>query len=124
DLKYAAAKAAIGANYCSGQVCISTQRIYVEAAGYDEFKKHFVEEVKKLKVGDPMDPETDVGPLLLEKDAVRVESWIREAEAAGANVLTGGTREKNLLQPTVLENTTPDMKVISQEVFGPAVSLI
>jgi acyl-CoA reductase-like NAD-dependent aldehyde dehydrogenase len=124
DMKYAAAKAAIGANYCSGQVCISTQRIYIEAAGYDAFKKHFLEEVAGLKVGDPLDPETDVGPLILEKDAIRVESWIHEAVAEGATLLAGGTRVKNLLQPSVLENTKPTMKVIAQEVFGPAVSLI
>ncbi len=124
DMKYAAAKAAIGANYCSGQVCISTQRIYIEAAGYDTFKKYFLEEVAKLKVGNPLDPETDVGPLILEKDAIRVESWIKEAVAEGATLLAGGQRTKNLLQPSVLENTKPTMKVISQEVFGPAVSLI
>jgi acyl-CoA reductase-like NAD-dependent aldehyde dehydrogenase len=124
DMRYAAAKAAIGANYCSGQVCISTQRIYIEAAGYDQFKKFFLEEVGKLKVGNPLDPDTDVGPLILEKDAVRVESWIKEAVAEGATLLTGGQRTKNLLQPAVLENTKPTMKVISQEVFGPAVSLI
>ena len=124
DLKAAAAKTAIGANYCSGLVCISTQRIYVEAPVYDQFKKLLLEEVAKLKVGDPLDPETDVGPLILEKDAIRVESWIKEAVAEGATLLTGGQRTANLLQPAVLENTKPTMKVISQEVFGPACSLI
>ncbi len=124
DLRSAASKAAIGANYNSGQVCISTQRIYVEAAAYDTFKKLLLEEVAKLKVGDPLDPETDVGPLITEKEAIRVEEWVKEAVSQGATLLTGGRRNGNLLQPMVLENVKPAMKVVCQEVFGPVVSLV
>jgi acyl-CoA reductase-like NAD-dependent aldehyde dehydrogenase len=124
DLRTAAAKAAIGANYNSGQVCISTQRVYVEAAVYDPFKKLLLEEVGKLKAGDPMDSETDLGPLITEREAERVEEWVNEAVAQGASLLVGGRRQGKMFTPTVLENVDRGMKVMCQEVFGPVMSLV
>lgn len=124
ELKTAAAKIAIGANYNSGQVCISTQRCYVEAAVYDAFKPLLLEAVAELNVGDPLDPSTDVGPMISEAEATRVEAWVAEAVAQGARLLCGGKRRGNVLEPVVLEEVQPEMKVMCDEVFGPVLSLV
>ena len=83
-----------------------------------------VAEVNKLKTGDPLDLSTDVGTLIDEPTAKRVEAWIREAAAAGANVLTGGTRRGAQVDPTVLADVDPSMKVVCDEVFGPVMSIL
>ncbi len=114
----------VGGYANTGQVCISIQRIYVHRDIYDEFKERFVEGVRNLKVGDPLEEDTDVGPLIAETEAIRVESWVNEAVKQGARVLVGGVRDGIMYQPTVLENVTPDMKVMRQEIFGPVVCLI
>ena len=124
DLETAAAKCALGANYNSGQVCISTQRIYVEEKAFGKFRDLLVEETKRLKVGDPLDESMDVGPLIQEKEALRVQSWVHEAVGQGASVLIGDRREGSMYWPTVIENTRPDMKVIREEVFGPVASIV
>lgn len=108
----------------NGQVCISVQRIYVHRDVFDDFKTRFVEATQKLKIGDPQDESTDIGPLILENEAERVEAWVNEAVAQGAKVLTGGKREGGLIPPTVLENVSEEMKVVCEEVFAPVVSLI
>lgn len=124
DLKAAAAKIALGANYNSGQVCISTQRCYVERAVYDAFKPLLLEAVAALKVGDPLDPNTDVGPMISDAEATRVQAWVAEAVAQGARALCGGKRRGNVLDPIVLEHVEPQMKVMCDEVFGPVLSLV
>jgi acyl-CoA reductase-like NAD-dependent aldehyde dehydrogenase len=119
DVEQAATKLAANAFSFAGQSCISVQRIYVQRAAYDEFVSGFVPKVEALKVGDPADEETDVGPVIDEGARDRILSWIDEAKGAGARVLTGGEVTDGLLRPTVLADVTPGMKVSCLEVFGP-----
>ncbi|MBW6503960.1 aldehyde dehydrogenase family protein [bacterium] len=107
----------------SGQVCISLQRLYVHKAVAAEFTKRFVEETKKLKVGNPLEKDCDVGPMIEEKEAIRAEAWVKEAVKEGAKVLVGGKREGRVMQPTVLVNVRSEMKVMCQEAFAPLVSI-
>ncbi|MFQ5431788.1 MAG: aldehyde dehydrogenase family protein [Nitrospinota bacterium] len=124
DIEDAAARIAVGGFSYSGQTCISVQRILVHEKVYDRFKKLFQEKVKALKVGDPADEATDVGPLIYAKEADRVLEWINEAVEGGAKLLCGGAVVNgSVLEPTVLEKTTPDMKVACMEIFGPVVTL-
>jgi acyl-CoA reductase-like NAD-dependent aldehyde dehydrogenase len=90
---------------------------------YKEFTDRFLAEVKKLKVGDPLDETVDVGPMISEKEAERAESWIQEAQDNGARLLCGGNRERAVLAPTVLAEVSPEMRVSCQEVFAPVVIL-
>ncbi len=124
DLDLVARRAAVGAYYNSGQVCISTQRIYSERATYEPFTEKFVAATKAMVVGDPLDERVDVGPMIQRGEAERVESWVNEAAAAGARILTGGKREGNVYYPTVLVEVNPEMKVVAEEVFGPVASVI
>lgn len=110
-----------GAFAFQGQVCISLQRIYVHEKNYESFVRKFVEATKKLKIGSPLDPETDVSALITPKDVDRTIEWIEEAKQHGAEVATGGTNDGNVLQPTVLLNVSPTVKVSCQEVFAPIV---
>ncbi len=123
DLDDAAARLAGNAFSFAGQSCISVQRIYVERTAYDAFLERFLPRVETLKVGDPADEETDVGPLIAESERDRILSWIEEARSAGAEVLTGGTREGELIRPTVLAKAPPEAKVSCEEVFGPLVTV-
>jgi acyl-CoA reductase-like NAD-dependent aldehyde dehydrogenase len=105
----------------AGQSCISVQRIYVLQDAWDEFVADFVPKVEALKVGDPADDETDVGPLISEGDRDRVLAWIRES---GGEIATGGdTTDDGLIRPTVIVDPRPDAKVQREEVFGPVVTL-
>jgi len=108
----------------AGQVCISLQRLYVHEAIAPAFIDAFVAATEALVVGNPLDPGTDVGPLISDDAADRAEQWIREAVAQGARLLTGGRREGRLVWPTVLTNTRPDMAVMCQEAFAPLVSIV
>jgi acyl-CoA reductase-like NAD-dependent aldehyde dehydrogenase len=119
DIEEAAAKLAANAFSFAGQSCISVQRIYVKRDAYDDFVSRFVPKVQALKIGDPGDEDTDVGPVIDEDARDRIVSWVEEAKSAGATVLTGGEVVDGLLQPTVLAGVTQDMKVSCQEVFGP-----
>ena len=119
DLEDAAARLAANAFSFAGQSCISVQRIYIERSAYDAFLERFLPRVEALKVGDPLDEDTDVGPLISPTERDRVGIWIDEARAAGADVLTGGTLEGELLRPTVIASAPPDAKVSCEEVFGP-----
>ena len=120
DLAGAAAKLAGGAFGYAGQTCISVQRIYVERGVYDAFVQAFVAKVEALKVGDPGDDDTDVGPVIDEDSRTRVLAWIEEARSSGAKLLTGG-EEGGLIRPTVLAEVADDQKVSCDEVFGPVV---
>jgi acyl-CoA reductase-like NAD-dependent aldehyde dehydrogenase len=108
----------------SGQICLSVQRVYVHRSRWDEFVGQFRAYTKALRVGDPLDPTTDVGPMISEGEAERAEGWIAEATAAGATLLAGGSRRGAVLMPTVLCDVTRDMKVMALEVFAPVVSLV
>ena len=121
DLEAAAAKCVAGGFAYSGQVCIHTQRIYVLRDLFEAFAKSFVEKVKILNPGNPMDPKTDMAVMIDEANAQRVENWIKEAVAGGATILTGGQRADNFMQPTVLTGSQEQMQVCAGEVFGPVV---
>lgn len=108
----------------AGQICISVQRIYVQESIRERFLEMFLHQVSLLKVGDPLDPETNVGPMISGKEVARIESWVKEAELQGANIEIGGKREGNIFYPTVLTNVTGDMKVLREETFAPVVSVI
>ncbi|WP_210257472.1 aldehyde dehydrogenase family protein [Chelativorans sp. ZYF759] len=123
DLETAAPLVARNAMRLAGQSCISVQNVYVHSSVIETFSKSVAEEVGKLKFGDPLDPDTDVGTLIDEAAARRVESWVEEAVSQGARLMAGGGRTGAQLEPTVLSGVKPDMKVVCQEVFGPVVSL-
>ena len=119
DLEDAAAKVAANAFSFAGQSCISVQRVYVERPVYDAFVASLVPRVEALRVGDPADEETDVGPMIAPVERDRVVEWIEQARAAGAAILTGGTLDGELLRPTVIAGASPELKVSCDEVFGP-----
>jgi len=123
DLRYAAARCVVGGFSYAGQSCISVQRIFVQKTVFDAFLAEFVPAVKKLKVGDPRDEATDVGPMIREADAVRAAEWIAQAVEGGATLLCGGERRGNLLEPTVLTRTKREQKVNCAEVFAPVVTV-
>ncbi|MBP7504346.1 MAG: aldehyde dehydrogenase family protein [Prolixibacteraceae bacterium] len=123
DLLLAAEKILTGSFAYSGQVCIHVQRIFVHRSMMEAFSERFVERVKRLRLGDPLDPATEVSVMIDEANARRVESWIGEAVAGGAEVLCGGKRVGGMVEPTVLTRTRPEMKVCSLEIFGPVVTL-
>ena len=119
DIELAAKAMAANAFSFAGQSCISVQRIYVEAPAYERFVELFVPRVDELKLGDPADEETDVGPVIDEDARERILGWIEEARAGGARVLTGGDTDGELIRPTVLADAGPELKVSCEEVFGP-----
>ena len=123
DLAYAAARIAHGAFSYSGQACISVQRVLVHHAVYEEMRLLLCERAASLVTGDPAAPETDVGPMISEFAAIAAEKKIADAVATGAVCCTGGTREGAVLQPTVLENTTPAMDVNGTELFAPGITI-
>src|SRR5919202_1623334 len=119
DLEEAAAKLAANAFSFAGQSCISVQRIYVERGAYDGFLERFVPKVEALRVGDPADEETDVGPVIDDDARERILDWIDEARRGGARVLAGGDTDGELIRPTVIGDAAPDLNVSCEEVFGP-----
>lgn len=123
DVQYAAQRCVAGGFSYGGQTCISVQRILVHEAVFQKFIEQLLHGVRKLKSGDPMLETTDVPPLIREQDAVRVVEWIDEAVQAGAKLLCGGKRKGALVEPTVLTDTTPNMRVNCAEVFGPVVTV-
>ncbi|MDQ3859421.1 MAG: aldehyde dehydrogenase family protein [Actinomycetota bacterium] len=124
DVEDAAAKLAAHAFSFAGQSCISVQRIYVRRAVYDELLARFLPKVEALRVGDPADEETDVGPVIDDDAKERVRAWVEEARDGGATLLAGGDEENGLLRPTVLAGVTPEMKVSCEEVFGPVCTVV
>jgi acyl-CoA reductase-like NAD-dependent aldehyde dehydrogenase len=123
DLEHAAKRCAAGGFAYAGQSCISVQRIFVHKEVEARFAELFVKRVEELKTGDPLDPQTLVGPLITRGDAERIETWVNEAVAEGARLLTGGRRDGSYYLPTVLADVDPSMKVSCREVFGPVVVL-
>jgi aldehyde dehydrogenase (NAD+) len=117
DLDWAAARTAVFGMYQGGQSCVSVQRVYVARSRLEDFRVRLLEQVSQLSFS------ADVGPVIDEKAAVRIDSWVQEAVAQGARVLTGGAREGTAYQPTVLESVPRDAKVVTEEVFGPVLVL-
>jgi acyl-CoA reductase-like NAD-dependent aldehyde dehydrogenase len=123
DVSYAAERIAWGGFTYAGQTCISVQRVLVHRDVYDDFQRELLERVAALKVGDPLDEATDVGPVIDRAAAERIDDWLDEARAGGAAVLAGGERVGSLVQPTVLTGVTEAMRVSCDEVFAPLVTL-
>src|ERR671935_297035 len=119
DLEDAAARLAANAFSFAGQSCISVQRIYVERSAYDGFLERFLPQVEALKLGDPADEETDVGPVIDDGARERILEWIEEARSGGARILSGGVVDGELIRPTVIADAAPELKVSCEEVFGP-----
>ncbi len=124
DLENAAAVCARNSMRLAGQSCISVQSVYVMRSVYQQFVSLVEEEVRKLKLGDPLDSDTDVGTLIDEAAAKRVEDWVKQAVADGATAVTGGKRHGAAFEPTVMTGVKPDMKVVCEEVFGPVLNII
>ncbi|MGE5327137.1 MAG: aldehyde dehydrogenase family protein, partial [Deltaproteobacteria bacterium] len=123
DIEIAAERCTLGGFAYAGQSCIAVQRILVHKTIYDRFLAAFLPRVAKLKLGDPLDEATDVGPMIREADAIRASGWIEEAVHGGAQVLLGGHRRGALMEPTVLSRTRTEMKVNCLEIFAPVVTV-
>ncbi len=124
DIAQAASRCAVGAFINSGQVCISLQRIYVHEEVYEAFAAALAEDTKKLKVGDPYEPDTFMGPLINEEAAQRAERWMQSAIEQGARPILPGKREGRYFYPAILADVTDDMQIVCEEVFAPIVSLV
>ena len=123
DLDAAVAATAQHGFSFAGQSCISIQRVYVQAGVYDEFVSALLPKVEALTLGDPADEETDVGPVIDEDARDRILEWVDEARSGGAEILTGGDLDGELIRPTVIANADAELKVSCQEVFGPVVTV-
>ena len=123
NLELAAKKAVAGGFAVAGQVCISVQRILVHEKVADRFYELLKQEVSKLKFGDPMDEETDVGPIITVDEVNRIQSWIQEAVEKGAKVATGGEAEKTIFKPTVVVDVPEETKLFYEEAFAPVVTV-
>ena len=123
DWKKAVQECVVGGFSYSGQVCIHVQRIFVHQSLFADFSAEFLSQIKALKIGSPLDPTTQFAGLIDQKNTERVATWVTEAQDNGAQVLTGGSFEGTVHQPTVLTNTNPSLKVVAEEVFGPVVCL-
>jgi acyl-CoA reductase-like NAD-dependent aldehyde dehydrogenase len=123
DVAAAARKISVAGFSHAGQSCISTQRVYVHESVADAFLAELVPLVEALVVGDPLNEATDVSSLISAGETDRVTSWVEDAVAAGAHVACGGAMRDGMLEPTVLTDVSPDMKICSQEVFGPVVGV-
>lgn len=124
SLDYIVKRCTLGAFYNQGQVCISVQRIYVHRRHYDEFLAKFVESAKRLKIGNPVEPDTDIGPMISEAEAQRVQSWVQEAVDGSAMALCGHERKGSIYKPTVVIGAQSDMKIVKDEIFGPVAVVI
>ena len=124
DLDLAAARCAFGAFVNSGQVCISLQRIYVNADIYDEFAQKIAHETKKLVVGSPYEDDTFLGPLIDDESATRAMGWVESAVNEGAKSLLPVQRDGRMFSPCVMADVTDDMAIVCEEVFAPIVSLV
>jgi succinate-semialdehyde dehydrogenase/glutarate-semialdehyde dehydrogenase len=124
DLNRAAPKCATSAFRRAGQACTSTQRLFVDEKVLPAFIELFAAATRRLKVGDPNDPATAVGPMISEQEAQRAEQWIGDAVQAGARIVEGGRRVGAFLSPTILMDVRSTMKVVCEEIFAPVVSVI
>jgi acyl-CoA reductase-like NAD-dependent aldehyde dehydrogenase len=124
DLELAATQLVKSLSVYSGQVCVSAQRILVHDAVFDEFARLLTQKVRALRVGDPWDDSTDVGPMISEDAAVRAESWIREAVEGGGELLCGGERTGSFLTPSLVANPAETANLLCREAFAPVAALV
>ena len=123
DIDWAVESCVSGAFWAAGQNCIGVQRLYVHEGVYKEFRDKFVGRTGEYKIGDKLKEETDMGPMINEGEAKRIERWVNEAAAGGAEILSGGRRQGALYDPTILENVPESALVHKEEVFAPTVNL-
>lgn len=121
SLDFALSQTILGAFSYSGQVCISIQRIFLQEKIYERFLADFVEQTKKLKMGNPLEEETDIGPMINLEAAEKTEEWVNEAVENGASIVCGGRRDGVMFEPTVLENVKPELRISWLEAFAPIV---
>ncbi len=123
DIDDAVTRIVFGAFYQSGQSCIGVQRIYVHETVYADFKQKMLSATRALKMGDPKDPNTFIGPMISESEAKRVDQWTQDAITAGAALLCGGKRNGSMLEATLLENVPAEQAIRNEEAFGPVAML-
>lgn len=123
NLAFAAARSTIGGFSYAGQTCISVQRIFVHEAVYEDFLEHFVAAVQKLKLGHPLDEASDLSALINKSEGQRVQEWLQEAHAAGAETVLGGKVQDGIVEPTILVKAGPQLRVNCQEIFAPVVTV-
>ncbi|HCS55053.1 aldehyde dehydrogenase family protein [Rubinisphaera sp.] len=123
DIEDAVERMIVGAFYQSGQSCIGVQRILIHEKIYEDFRAAMVEKTKSLKMGDPKNEETFIGPVITESDGERLKKWIDEALDAGGNLLCGGGREGAMVEATLLENVPKHLPICAEEAFGPVAVL-
>ena len=123
DMDLAVESTVSGAFWAAGQNCLHVQRIFIQEYHFDDFSKRFVERTRRMKVGDKMDEETDMGPLINDAALLKVSEFVQDAVSNGARILTGGESEGRYYQPTVLDNVSADCRISIEEVFGPVVAL-
>jgi glyceraldehyde-3-phosphate dehydrogenase (NADP+) len=121
DLEFAIPRIVTGSFSYSGQICISIQRIFLHENIYDRFMAEFISRTQKLKLGDPMAEDIDIGPMINLEAAKQTEEWIAEAVGMGARVVCGGKREGAMFEPTILEEVIPDLRISWLEAFAPVV---
>ena len=124
DLEWAATRIATFGNYQAGQSCVSVQRVLVDESVYERFVPLLVAKLEALKTGAPTDEDVQVGPVINDAAAARIQSWIDDAVASGATLLAGGTREGTTIAPTLLSDAPAEAKVSCEEVFGPVLSVL
>jgi acyl-CoA reductase-like NAD-dependent aldehyde dehydrogenase len=123
DVHFAAQRIALFGNYQGGQSCIAVQRVIAHRSVADRFVPALVEAVRALRTGDPHDPDVEVGPVIDERNAARIDEWIGEAVAAGGELLLGGKRSGTTVEPTVLRDVPAGAKIVTDEVFGPVLTV-
>lgn len=123
DLDLAATRCVRGGVVYGGQYCIGVQRILIDRRVHDSFVEKLIARVNACTVGDPGQENVDVGPVIDENSAIRIAEWIEEAERMGASVLAGGKRNKAVVEPTVIANSRPGMKIEDEEIFGPVLTI-
>eukprot|EP00741_Cyanophora_paradoxa_P024601 tig00000269_g23752.t1 len=123
DLDRIVRRLAFGAFYQSGQSCISVQRLLVHEALYEEVAGRLAAAARALRLGDPLSEATDLGPMISEAEAARLDSWVFDAVQKGGRLRCGGRRDGALYEPTVLEDVPPDCALSCEEAFGPVVAL-
>jgi len=111
----------LGSFSYSGQICISIQRIFLHEKIYDRFMADFIKATKELKMGNPIEEETDIGPMINLEAAKQTEEWVSEAVENGAKIITGGRRDGVMFEPTILENVKPELRISWLEAFAPVV---
>jgi glyceraldehyde-3-phosphate dehydrogenase (NADP+) len=119
DFEHSLKQTTTGAFAYSGQVCISVQRVFIHDKIFDRWTEKFVENARRLKKGNPLEEETELSAMIDEKAAEKAQQWVTEAAANGAEILCGNTRDKAMLEATVVTKTNPEMRVAAEEIFAP-----